>query len=209
MAIYHPTINIETNKSYCVMEYRDKEIRVQRQKLKELSEDKTGWSDKVIKTVRIIIDDLHLDLPYDIIEPHFNTMKTVNYSLEKELTKYEKKALDKKVYNILDNAESADDATVQTTEEIYLASNPKYNGYNDIRMAHLILLLSNLAKMSKILWVTVTLRVQELKNNILYFMSENGRIVLSEKTGGNKDSGIQDYIDSLNEIIDGKREVPR
>lgn len=209
MAIYHPTINIDVNKSYCIMEYRNKKIQEQHKKIKELAEDKTGWSTTVINTVKIIINDLHLDLPYDIIEPHLNTMKTVNYSLDRELSKYDKRELDKKVSNVIDYGVPGEENIVQTTEEIYLSSNPKYSGFNDIRMAHIILLLSNLAKMSNILWVTVTLRMRELKNNVLYFINEDGHITLSEKTGRDKDPGIQDYINSMNEIIDGKREVPR
>lgn len=209
MAIFHPIVNIEINKSYCLREYSNKKIHEQRLKLKELSEDKTGWSIKVMNTIKIIINDLQLDLPDDIVESHINTLKTINYSLGKDISQFDKKELDKKVHDILDNNVPGEDNVVQTTDEVYLSSNPKYTDYNDIRMAHLILLLSNLAKLSNILWVTVTMRIQELRNLVLYFISEDGHIRLSEKSAQSKDTGIQDYIDSLNEIIDGKREVPR
>ena len=72
-------------------------------------------------------------------------------------------------------------------------------------MAHLILLLSQLAKDSQKFWVSVTLQIKELGSSIFYFVPEDGHIRLSAKTN-NPDANK--YIDLMNEIIDGKREVP-
>ena len=208
MAIFHPIINIEISKGYCMRKYNNEKFDEISKRLRELSEDKTHWSDKVIAEMHNIIDAKTYDIPYDLVEPHYNTMQATTMTMDrnsyKKFETADSKTLKKLIADQMDNSKER----MSTIQEVYLYSNPKYSEMDDIRLAHTILLLSEIAKNSNKLWVSVTMRIKELKNYILYFVSDDGHVRLSEKCRDHKLSGIQDYIDSMNELIDGKREVP-
>ena len=99
---------------------------------------------------------------------------------------------------------------------MYLGLNSKYQQFDDITMAQLIMLLSELSKDSKKLWITVTFRLKEIKDAIFHISNETGRVRLSERAFPNLTkedimrlhSKILPYIDSMNELIDGKRSLP-
>lgn len=205
MATYHPLVNIEINKGYCIRKYSNKTPKEIANKVRELSEDKTNWSDNVMNTIQNIIQQYNYEVPYDIVEPHYNTTKTVNLTLDQAMDKYKRDELVAKMRETVKTIDEDSDANI--VQEVYLQSNPKYSEMDDIRIAHLIMLLSKLAKEGKHLWISVYLTIKELKNNLLYFIPDNGRIKLSNKTV-NDDPAINDYINSLNELIDGKRELP-
>lgn len=206
MPLFHPLINIDVNKSYCIRKYSGKKTPEEQAKLlRDLSEDKTNWSSKVINSIHDIIQKHSYEVPYDIVEPHFNSTKSLNYEFKDKVENMNASQIITEMKNSLDSS-----GDFNLIKEIFLQSSLKYKELDDIRMAHLILMLSDLAKLSEQVWVTVTLQIKELANTILYFLPEDGHIILSKRTRilESKKSVIESYIKSMNELIDGKREVP-
>ena len=203
--MFHPIINIEIDKSYPIRKYSEKlspeELII---KLRDISEDKLHWSKKVLDAIKSFIIEKALDIPYDLLEIHKVTSNSVNYKFNKDLRQLNKAQIIETMKNTLD---SKDNQSTQTTE-VYLQNKEVYKEFDDIHMAYIILILSHLAKYSNKLWVSVTLQIKELKSAILYFQNEDGHIVLSERSKNINEFSIKDYIKSMNELIDGKREIP-
>lgn len=203
--MFHPIINVEIDKSYPIRKYSEKlspeELIT---KLRDISEDKLHWSKKVLDAVKVFIIEKALDIPYDLLEVHRVTSNSINYKFNKDLRQLNKAQIIETMKNTLD---SKDNQSTQTTE-VYLQNKESYKEFDDIHMAYIILILSHLAKYSNKLWVSVTLQIKELKSAILYFQNEDGHIILSERSKNINEFSIKDYIKSMNELIDGKREIP-
>ena len=203
--MFHPIINVEIDKSYHIRKYSEKlspeELIT---KLRDISEDKLHWSKKVLDAVKVFIIEKALDIPYDLLEVHRVTSNSINYKFNKDLRQLNKAQIIETMKNTLD---SKDNQSTQTTE-VYLQNKESYKEFDDIHMAYIILILSHLAKYSNKLWVSVTLQIKELKSAILYFQNEDGHIILSERSKNINEFSIKDYIKSMNELIDGKREIP-
>ena len=206
MAEFHPLINIDINKSYCIRKYSSRKTQSEQEKLlRELSEDKTNWSGKVLTKIHEIIQAHSYEVPYDILEVHFNYVKSVNHEFKDKVENMNVNQIISEMKKALDSSKE-----YNAVNEVFLQSNIKYKSFNDIQMAHIILLLSDLSKISEELWVSITLQLKELANVILYFLPEDGHIILSKRNRipNDKQSIINQYIDSMNELIDGTREVP-
>lgn len=208
MSIFHPLINIDIDKSYCIRLNSGKKNQLEINKmLRNLSEDKTNWSTKILTTIHTIIEKNNYDVPYDLLEVRFNNVNSVNYEFKDKLTSLDSRELLKEVHTILDNN------TDNRVEDVFLQSNPKYNnadkGFNDIQMAQIILLLSELSKLSSTLWLHISLEIRELGKAIFYFVNEDGHIALSKRIKINNIAIANSYIQTMNDIIDGKRDIPR
>nr|DAE85024.1 MAG TPA: hypothetical protein [Caudoviricetes sp.] len=217
MGNYHPIINIDINKSYIIRAYNDKPAEYVADKVRELSEDKTGWSNKVMFAVSKIIHCNGYNLPDDLFIVLNNSTKTMNISLDKPMQDYKRDELIEKMRATLDKLPDDEDDTAASIYEVYLGLNGKYQVFDDITMAQLILLLSELSKESKKLWITITFRLKEIKDAIFHISNENGKVRLSERAYPNLSkedimrlhSKIIPYIDSMNELIDGTRSLPK
>lgn len=203
--MFHPIINIEIDKSYAIRKYSEK-LTPEKMiiKLRDISEDKLHWSKKVLDTVQNFIMHKALDIPYDLLEVHKTTINSVNYKFDTDIRQLNRNQIIETMKNELD---SKDQQNTQITE-VYLQNKDKYKEFDDIHMAYIILLLSHLAKYSNELWISVTLQIKELKSAILYFLNEDGHIVLSERSKNINEFSIKDYINTMNELIDGKRQIP-
>lgn len=203
--MFHPIINIEIDKSYPIRKYSEKlSPEKMINKLRDISEDKLHWSKKILDAIQAFIIEKALDIPYDLLEIHRTTTNSVNYKFDRDIRQLNKAQIIETMKNELD---SKDQQSTQTTE-VYLQNKEKYKEFDDIHMAYIILILSHIAKYSDKLWVSVTLQIRELKSAILYFQNEDGHIVLSERSKNISERSIRDYINSMNELIDGKRQIP-
>lgn len=216
MALFHPAVTIDINKSYCIVKYQTKSPEFINDKLRELSNDDTNWSSKVIYKAQEIMRLKKLKFDSDVLIPLRNSSKTTLYQLEKPMDQYTNSELKDKMRNILDSSNidsnSNNSNTASDTNEIYIGLNSKYKELDDIMMAQLIILLSNIAKDSKRLWVSIILQMEEFKGALFYFLPEVGKITLSERSfDRNKKSKfeyLKDYINAMNDLIEGRRELP-
>ena len=215
MGVYHPIINIDINKGYLIREHNNEPAEYIADKIRELSEDKTGWSNKVMFAISKIIHTNGYRLPDDLFIVLDNSTKTMNISLDRPMQEYKREELIDKMRTTLDSVNNQNDKAASITE-VYLGLNSKYQQFDDITMAQLIMLLSELSKDSKKLWITVTFRLKEIKDAIFHISNETGRVRLSERAFPNLTkedimrlhSKILPYIDSMNELINGKRSLP-
>lgn len=214
MANFHPIINIDIDKSYIIRKYSDKDPLFVSEKVREVSEDKTSWSNKIVACINEIIDEEKYTIPKDFVLLYSNETKALNYSFERPMKEYTNEEIIQKMREQLDNTDK--DSDVMAIEEVYMALNQKYETFNDIEMAQIIMVLSKLAKESDKLWVSITMKIKEISGALFYFMNENGHIRLSERSLPNmqkeeimRQSGnIIPYIDHMNAIIDGKIAIP-
>lgn len=214
MANFHPIINIDIDKSYIIRKYSDKDPLFVSEKVREVSEDKTSWSNKIVARINEIIDEEKYTIPKDFVLLYSNETKALNYSFERPMKEYTNEEIIQKMREQLDNTDK--DSDVMAIEEVYMALNQKYETFNDIEMAQIIMVLSKLAKESDKLWVSITMKIKEISGALFYFMNENGHIRLSERSLPNmqkeeimRQSGnIIPYIDHMNAIIDGKIAIP-
>ena len=215
MGVYHPIINIDINKGYLIREHNNEPAEYIADEIRKLSEDKTGWSNKVMFAISKIIHTNGYRLPDDLFIVLDNSTKTMNISLDRPMQEYKREELIDKMRATLDSVNNENDKAASITE-VYLGLNSKYQQFDDITMAQLIMLLSELSKDSKKLWITVTFRLKEIKDAIFHISNETGRVRLSERAFPNLTkedimrlhSKILPYIDSMNELIDGKRSLP-
>lgn len=215
MGVYHPIINIDINKGYLIREHNNDPAEYIADEIRKLSEDKTGWSNKVIFAISKIIHTNGYRLPDDLFIVLDNSTKTMNISLDRPMQEYKREELIDKMRATLDSVNNENDKAASITE-VYLGLNSKYQQFDDITMAQLIMLLSEISKDSKKLWITVTFRLKEIKDAIFHISNETGRVRLSERAFPNLTkedimrlhSKILPYIDSMNELIDGKRSLP-
>lgn len=215
MGVYHPIINIDINKGYLIREHNNEPAEYIADEIRKLSEDKTGWSNKVMFAISKIIHTNGYRLPDDLFIVLDNSTKTINISLDRPMQEYKREELIDKMRATLDSINNENDKAASITE-VYLGLNSKYQQFDDITMAQLIMLLSELSKDSKKLWITVTFRLKEIKDAIFHISNETGRVRLSERAFPNLTkedimrlhSKILPYIDSMNELIDGKRSLP-
>lgn len=215
MGVYHPIINIDVNKGYLIREHNNEPAEYIADEIRKLSEDKTGWSNKVMFAISKIIHTNGYRLPDDLFIVLDNSAKTMNISLDRPMQEYKREELIDKMRATLDSVNNENDKAASITE-VYLGLNSKYQQFDDITMAQLIMLLSELSKDSKKLWITVTFRLKEIKDAIFHISNETGRVRLSERAFPNLTkedimrlhSKILPYIDSMNELIDGKRSLP-
>jgi len=215
MGVYHPIINIDINKGYLIREHNNEPAEYIADEIRKLSEDKTGWSNKVIFAISKIIHTNGYRLPDDLFIVLDNSTKTMNISLDRPMQEYKREELIDKMRTTLDSVNNENDKAASITE-VYLGLNSKYQQFDDITMAQLIMLLSEISKDSKKLWITVTFRLKEIKDAIFHISNETGRVRLSERAFPNLTkedimrlhSKILPYIDSMNELIDGKRSLP-
>ena len=215
MGVYHPIINIDINKGYLIREHNNEPAEYIADEIRKLSEDKTGWSNKVMFAISKIIHTNGYRLPDDLFIVLDNSTKTMNISLDRPMQEYKREELIDKMRTTLDSVNNENDKAASITE-VYLGLNSKYQQFDDITMAQLIMLLSELSKDSKKLWITVTFRLKEIKDAIFHISNETGRVRLSERAFPNLTkedimrlhSKILPYIDSMNELIDGKRSLP-
>lgn len=215
MGVYHPIINIDINKGYLIREHNNEPAEYIADEIRKLSEDKTGWSNKVIFAIGKIIHTNGYRLPDDLFIVLDNSTKTMNISLDRPMQEYKREELIDKMRATLDSVNNENDKAASITE-VYLGLNSKYQQFDDITMAQLIMLLSELSKDSKKLWITVTFRLKEIKDAIFHISNETGKVRLSERAFPNLTkedimrlhSKILPYIDSMNELIDGKRSLP-
>ena len=180
MGNYHPIINIDINKGYIIRAYNDKPAEYVADKVRELSEDKTGWSNKVMFAVSKIIHCNEYNLPDDLFIVLNNSTKTMNISLDRPMQDYKRDELIEKMRTTLDKLPDDEDDTAASIYEVYLGLNGKYQVFDDITMAQLILLLSERAYPN-----------------------------LSKEDIMRLHSKIIPYIDSMNELIDGTRLLPK
>lgn len=214
MANFHPIINIDIDKSYIIRKYSDKDPLFVSEKVREVSEDKTSWSNKIVVRINEIIEEEKYTIPKDFVLLYSNETKALNYSFERPMKEYTNEEIIQKMREQLDNTDK--DSDVMAIEEVYMALNQKYETFNDIEMAQIIMVLSKLAKESDKLWVSITMKIKEISGALFYFMNENGHIRLSERSLPNmqkeeimRQSGnIIPYIDHMNAIIDGKIAIP-
>ena len=215
MGVYHPIINIDINKGYLIREHNNETAEYIADEMRKLSADKTGWSNKVMFAISKIIHTNGYRLPDDLFIVLDNSTKTMNISLDRPMQEYKREELIDKMRATLDSVNNENDKAASITE-VYLGLNSKYQQFDDITMAQLIMLLSELSKDSKKLWITVTFRLKEIKDAIFHISNETGRVRLSERAFPNLTkedimrlhSKILPYIDSMNELIDGKRSLP-
>jgi len=215
MGVYHPIINIDINKGYLIREHNNEPAEYIADEIRKLSEDKTGWSNNVIFAISKIIHTNGYRLPDDLFIVLDNSTKTMNISLDRPMQEYKREELIDKMRTTLDSVNNENDKAASITE-VYLGLNSKYQQFDDITMAQLIMLLSEISKDSKKLWITVTFRLKEIKDAIFHISNETGRVRLSERAFPNLTkedimrlhSKILPYIDSMNELIDGKRSLP-
>lgn len=215
MGVYHPIINIDINKGYLIREHNNEPAEYIADEIRKLSEDKTGWSNKVMFAISKIIHTNGYRLPDDLFIVLDNSTKTMNISLDRPMQEYKREELIDKMRTTLDSVNNENDKAASITE-VYLGLNSKYQQFDDITMAQLIMLLSELSKDSKKLWITVTFRLKEIKDAIFHISNETGRVRLSERAFPNLTkedimrlhNKILPYIDSMNELIDGKRSLP-
>ena len=216
MGFYHPIINIDINKAYIIRKYNDKPPEIVSTKVRELSEDKTGWSNKVLFAITKIIHTNDYNLPDDLFIVLNNSTKTMNVNLDKPMEQYKRDELINKMRMKLDPANNKEEDNAASINEVYLGLNSKYQQFDDIGMAQIILLLSKLAMDSKKLWVTITFRLVEIKDAIFHINNETGKVRLSERAFPNlsKEDIMRahnktlPYIDSMNELISGARSLP-
>ena len=203
--LYHPRIMIEIDKSYPIRKYQEKlDPQRLRSKLRDISEDKLKWSQKILDSLRSIIIEKTLDLPYDLLEVHKNVSNSINYQFQKPIEYLSKAEVNRIMKNELDSEEEQSTRITET----YLQNKEQYNEFDDVHMAQLIILLSELAKHGNTLWTTITMQITELKSSLLNFINEDGHIRLSERSKIRIGSGIESYIQSMNELIDKKRPIP-
>lgn len=212
--MFHPFITIEVNKSYLIRLNSGKKSQSEVNKmLRDLSEDKTHWSSKVMNAINTIINKNNYNIPRDFLEVRFNNIKSVNYEFKDKLESLNSKDIIKEMHNVLDNT------NVNNLDEVTIQTNPKYssskdkdnnviNGFDDIQMAQIILLLSELAKNSDTLWLSIIMKIKEIGKGMFYFINEDGHIDLSKRIKINDTKLANEYIRLMNDIIDGKRTIP-
>ena len=215
--LYHPVVNIDIEKSYCISENEKKRTRRVpiEKKIKDLAEDKTNWSGKVLDFIADTIEKKKLRLPSDILIKFFSASKTVtNFMLEHNKMDYSRSDLAKIVRKRINEANIENDPdTVADSREVYLGINPKHNELDDTHMAELLILLSEIARKAEDLWLSVNLEIAEMKGAIFYFSPGNGHVSLSARSfnrnRGNAPEFVGKYIERINEIVDGKVDIPR
>ena len=201
MSTYHPMITIEIAKSYCIQKYATKSTNEINTKIRELSEDKTNWSKKVLDEVKKIIEENHYNLPIDIFEVHKNRAKVLKYQFDENVLKNTNNIINA-AHNELENDKGTATEVINTT----LINNIKYSEFNDVEMAQLILLLSQLIKKADKLWVTISIIIKELGTNVTLYFKNDGHIEVSKRS--KMIFSNNEYIKTLNDLIDKKREVP-
>ena len=210
---YHVTVNIDIAKDLLIQSLSKLKSTKINEKLREVSSNKTGWSDKIISYVEEIVKDKRLGrLNKNIFTTVFTTSKIVtNYQLEKPLNEYAQGELSMKIRERINSVDENDtDSAKSDCISIVLDCENKKT-WDDIELAQLIILLSELAKKSRKLFCAVSFHIGEFPGAIFYVMAD-GHIALSERSyNRNKQAATQSALQSLgfmNAIIDGKREVP-
>lgn len=215
--LYHPIVNVDIEKSYCISENEKKRTRrvPLEKKIKDLAEDKTNWSGKVLNFIAGTIEKKKLRLPPDILIKFFSASKTVtNFMLEHDKMDYSRSDLAKIVRKRINEANIENDPnTVADSKEVYLGMNPKHGELNDTQMAELLILLAEITKKAEDLWLSVNLEIAEMKGAIFYFSPGNGHVSLSARSFNrhreNAPESVNNYIARINEIVDGKVDIPR
>lgn len=212
MAEFHPTINIEIDKGCCIRKYSGKKNQMEINKLlRELAEDKTNWSGNILTSLQSLIQRHNYEIPYDILEVRMSSVKSTNYNFnfsdENEIESIDPFKIKKEMKKILDNTISDNSNSI---DNVYLTLNKvQYHEFDDVHMAHLILLLSDLAKLNEKLWLHINLQIKELGNINMYFAND-GHISISSRNNipENLVSILNNYIKTMNDLIDGKRDIP-
>lgn len=201
--LYHPLITIEVEKSYCIQKNATKSTSQINNKIRELSEDiDNKWSSKILNRIKELIDANHFNLPYDLLEVHKSKSKIMKYQFSEEALK-NKNGIMISAHQQLESGSQDITEVVDTS----LINNIKYPEYDDVQMAQLILLLSKLSKESDKLWINISIIIKELGSQVsFYFKTDNGHIEVSKRSKMNFSNN--DYINTMNDIIDGKREIP-
>ena len=200
MAEFHPIITIDIAKGYCIQKYSTKSAEVINKKIRELSEDKTNWSEKVLNEIHKIIDENNFNIPSDIMEVHKNRAKILKYKFDDNLIKSGKNV----ILNAAHQQLQVNDP--DATEVIDTSLINKYNKFNDVEMAQIIVLLSKLIKQASTLWITISFTIKELGTEVIFYFKNDGHIAVSKRSKMKLQN--TNYIDALNDIIDGKREIP-
>lgn len=209
---YHVTVNVEIAKDLLIQSLSKLKSSKINEKLREISENKTDWSGKVLNYVKEIIEKKRLGKLYDtVLVPVFTSSKIVtNYQLEKPLNEYADGELSMKIRERINSADDKDSDTSKT-DRISLTLDGEKKTWNDIELAQLIILLSELAKNSRKLFCAISFQIGEFPGAIFYVLSD-GHIALSERSyNRNKQFATSSVLQSLgfmNAIIDGKREIP-
>ena len=211
---YHVSVNIDIAKNLFMQSLSKLKPTVVNKKLKELSSNKTNWSGKIIEYADKIIESkaLYKLMGKDVLVPIFTTSKIVsNYRLEKPLNNYSDSELSMKVRERI-NSVNENDNDASDNSSISLTLDSENKEVDDIELAQLIVLMSELVKNRKKLLCSISFNINEF-NGAVFYITSDGHVGLSERSYNrskqNVTSNVLQCIKFMNDIIDRKREIPK
>ena len=207
---YKIIININLNKRFIIEKYSKMNRKPDyiRKKVRDISEDKTNWFTTVINRIRELIAKNDYRLNPEMFAPAF--------LLTNEVTDIDKKTFDGMANQERNSAvkQMLDDNTDNQVRDVYIAVIDRYTTVNDEQLGFIVLLLSDLAKEADTLWTMPILMIKQIGGAIFYFTTPNGKVVLSKRSFSNINvtpeinTIANNYIDGMNNLIDGKTSIP-